>query len=88
MSDVIDILTLGVVVVGGYLVISQVNQARNTLDSPNNNGGTQWNQPDVVYPDHPFHGVWGFDDIYDAGWNTMAWMRTAVSQAKDLGAWW
>jgi hypothetical protein len=86
MSDVIDILTLGVVVVGGVIVYQAFNSQDNVKDNNNNTGGGQWEQPDQAYPNHPFHGTI-LDPVYDAGWNTMAWLRSLPGAISGPTSW-
>lgn len=86
MSDVIDFLTLSLVAVGGYMVYTTMNSQRNVTDDPGNTRGGQWEQPDQAYPDHPFNGT-VLDPVYDAGWNTMAWLRSLPGLIPGPTSW-
>lgn len=47
-------------------------------------GGFLTPSPDTAYPNHPFHDVPGFDQLYDLGWDWMARFRQNSYDANGV----
>lgn len=91
LSDVRDILVIGILAGGAYLAYDWYNKYMIPLYVHEDFSGVQKQDvyipsPDTAYPGHELHDTFG-DPVYDAGWDYMGTMRANTNDYFNMQGW-